>query len=297
MYEILKESFDFVGIINKTRYKDFEEHQILADVSSIFVVGLAYPSVYLKQKNNMLLGSIYTYGYDYHDVIKNIVDNVLKGFEYKVLVDNHEIDERSCLELTGLAYKAKNDLMINEELGSYFFIGLILTKKSYPEVIVKNYLSCGECRICIDACPVNALAKGFDINKCLSAQNQLKMPLEDIVIKKNYLLMGCDICQLVCPKNNIIKGSYHEDLKVKETTYVLTEDLFKLSNNEFKKKYGKHAYLWKNKTILLRNALTLLLKQKNTSYNDLIKETITSDKYPNWYKVDAAKILKMLESI
>lgn len=297
MYEILKESFDFVGIINKTRYDNYEEHEILKDVSSIFVVALAYPKVSLKQQNDKLLGSVYTYGYDYHNVIKDIINEKLKGKEYTVLVDNHSLNERKCLELTGLAYWAKNDLMINKDFGSFFFIGLVLTKMKYKEVIVENNDSCGECTICINACPVNALVNGFDIEKCMSAKNQLKVPFSEELVKKNYLLMGCDICQKVCPKNKNIETKYLDDLLVKETTYVLIEDLFKMSNKEFKNKYGKHAYLWKGKTLLLRNALTLLLKQKNKSYNELIKETINSDKYPNWYKVDAKNILKKLETI
>lgn len=297
MYEKLKKSFDFVGVINKTKYDNYKDYEILNDISSIFVVLLAYPKVYLKQEEDRLLGSIYTYGYDYHNVIKNLVNKSLKGFEYTCLVDNHNLNERRCLELTGLAYWAKNDLMINKDLGSYFFIGLVLTKKHYKEVIVKNNDSCGDCKICINSCPVNALDKGFDIDKCMSAKNQLKEPFTDDLIKKNYLLLGCDICQRVCPKNKIVTGNYHRDLKVKETAYVDIIDLFKLSNQEFKKKYGKHAYLWKGKTILLRNALVILLRQKNRKYNDLIEATIKSNKYPLWYKKDATKILSMLKKV
>ena len=297
MYERLKKVFNLVGVIDKTRYDNYEKEEHLKDVSSIFVVGLAYPKITLKQQDDKLVGSIYTYGYDYHSVIKKIASEALKGYEYTILVDNHSLDERRCLELTGLAYLAKNDLMINQELGSYFFIGLILTKDKYPEVIVENNDSCGDCMICINSCPVNALEGGFDINKCMSANNQLKEPFGEDLIKKNYLLLGCDICQQVFPKNKDIEGKYHEDLQVKETAYVLIEDLFKLSNKEFQKKYGKHAYLWKGRTLLLRNALTLLVRQKNTKYNDLIKETLKSNKYPKWYKEDVKKILPILESV
>lgn len=298
MYNKLKEAFSFVGVIDKSKYIGYEEHEELKDINSIFVVGLAYPSVTLKQERNRFLGSIYTYGYDYHDVIKTLVKKTLKtDYEYQVIVDNHQINERKLLELTGLAYWAKNDLMINKDFGSYFFIGLVLSKTKYPEVIVKNDDSCGDCDICVRACPVNALVKGFRSDRCLSAKNQLKEPFTEIEIKKNYLLMGCDICQKVCPKNEIEVKDYVEEFHIKETAYVEVIDLFKLSNKGFKNKYGKHAYLWKGKTVLLRNALTLLLKQKNKDYNNLIKETIISDKYPKWYKTDAKKILSILENI
>lgn len=297
MIELLKSTFDFVGVINKTKYPKHEKFVELDNINSIFVVGLSYPSVTLKQKNDKLLGSIYTYGKDYHYVIKDLVNETLKGYEYDVLVDNHRLDERKCLELTGLAYWAKNDLMIHQDFGSYFFIGLVLTKEKHPEIIIENNDSCGDCTICLRACPVNALLDGFQIDKCLSAKNQLKESFSLDVIKKNYLLLGCDICQKVCPKNKVIIDQYNEDFLVQETTYVLVEDLFEMSNKEFFNKYGKHAYLWKGKTLLLRNALTLLLRQKNTNYNEEIRKTIKDDKYPLWYKKDAKIVLNMLEAL
>lgn len=298
MYEKLKSAFNFVGVIDKTKYINHERHENLKEINSIFVVGLAYPFLSLKQEKDKLLASIYTYGFDYHYVMKKLVKDTLKDdFEYDVLVDNHDLDERKLLGLTGLAYLAKNDLMINKDYGSYFFIGLVLSKDKYPEVIKVNNDSCLDCEICIKACPVNALDGGFQIDKCMSAKNQLKSPFSDDLIKKNYLLLGCDICQKVCPKNNIEVKNYLNELQIKETTYVDIIDLFELSNKEFKIKYGKHAYVWLGKTILLRNALTLLLKQKNTNYNDLIQKTIKSDKYPNWYKKDAQKILFALNAI
>lgn len=164
--------------------------------------------------------------------------------------------------MTGLAFHGKNNLMINKELGSFFFIGILLTKEKYPEVIVENTNSCGDCTICIKACPVNALTKGFDQDKCISSYNQEKRSLTDYEIKHNTLLMGCDICQRVCPYNKGINSDGIEAFKEKPTTYVIINDLFTLSNKQFLTKYGKHAYTWKGKTLLLRNALTILLRQK-----------------------------------
>lgn len=295
IYERLSEAFDFVGVINKERYPNYEKYERLNEISSIFVLGLAYPNVQLKQEEDSLKASMYTYGYDYHDVIKALIKETLKDYEHVALADNHELNERKCLELTGLAYHAKNNLMINKDYGSFFFIGLVLTKEKYPEVIVENSDSCGDCDICLRACPVGALFGGYEMEKCMSYENQMKKPMRDEVIDKNYLLLGCDICQIVCPKNRNIKPAKTEEFKVKPTAYVLINDLFELSNKEFMDKYGKHAYTWRGKTILIRNALTLLLKQKNTKYNDKIRKTLNDDKYPDWYKVDASKILKRLE--
>lgn len=296
IYNKLNQAFDFVGVIDVERYPNYEKIKELKGYSSIFVVGLAYPSKQLKQEKDRLVASMYTYGYDYHDVMKTIMNEALKNEEFHSLVDNHPLDERKCLEMTGLAYHAKNNLMINKEYGSYFFIGLVLTKNRYEEVIVDNNDSCGDCTMCIRACPVNALFEGFNAEKCMSGANQTKSPLPDDVVDNNYLLLGCDICQIVCPKNRNLKPSRTKDFEVKPTAYVLIEDLFNLSNKAFNDKYGKHAYTWRGKTILLRNALTLLLRQKNTEYNEKIRETIEDNKFPDWYKTDAIKIIKRLEA-
>lgn len=298
MFEKLNNAFDFVGTIDVSRYQKYKNNEALDGYKSIFVVGLAYENTYLKQKPDALTASMYTYGFDYHMVLKAVMKEALKDEEdYLMLVDNHSVEEQICLEMTGLAYKGKNNLMIHQDYGSYFFIGLVVTKKHYEEKIVLNNNSCGDCDICIKACPVGALFDGFDVNKCLSAANQSKKPMTDDEILKNTLLLGCDICQRVCPKNYHVKSSVIEDLKVKPTAYVLINDLFSMSNKEFLKKYNNHAYTWRGKTLLLRNALTILLKQKNVSYNDEIRKTIISDKFPNWYKEDAKNILEKLENL
>lgn len=243
-----------------------------------------------------LLASIYTYGNDYHSVLKSVTDEALKDEDYISLTDNHNLDERTILEISGLAYRGKNNLMINKDFGSYFFITLILTKKRYKEVIFENNDSCGDCMLCIKACPMNALIDGFNEKRCLSSLNQLKEPLTDEAIEKNYLLLGCDICQRVCPKNRNIKTSTNQSLQPRPTAYVLIDDLFNLSNKEFLAKYNNHAYNWRGKTLLLRNALTILLKNKNIEYNEKIKKTILDPKYPKWYVEDAKKIYKKLQN-
>ena len=175
IYNKLNEAFDFVGVINKERYEQFHNHDFLDDYQSIFVVGLAYPNVFLPQKRDSLVASMYTYGYDYHDVLREIINVSLKDEKgYLALVDNHEINERKCLELTGLAYLGRNNLMINKEYGSYFFVALVLTKERHDEVIIINDDSCGDCDLCIRACPVNALTGGYNVSKCMSALNQTK---------------------------------------------------------------------------------------------------------------------------
>ena len=91
-----------------------------------------------------------------------------------------------------------------------------------------------------------------------------KRALTDYEISKNTLLMGCDICQRVCPYNKGVNSNKLEAFREKPTSYVIIKDLFDLTNKEFMEKYGKHAYTWRGKTLLLlRNARILLQTKKH----------------------------------
>lgn len=293
---LLQQQFDFVGVIDVKRYVDYTQTKVdLSQYKSMFVVGLAYGKEVLPHTKKALTASLYTYGLDYHVVFNNIFKNMNLEDNYLGLVDNHDLDERTALELTGLAYRGKNNLMIHKELGSYFFIGLVLSKIHYDEVIIENHDSCGDCVKCIKACPVGALSRGYQVDKCISAYNQTKKVLNQDEVKHNYLLLGCDICQRVCPKNKGIKVLNHEAFKIYQHAYVEINDLFNLSNKAFKDKYGNASYLWRGKTLLMRNALTVLLKQDNKDYNELIRQSLKSTIYPKWYKETAQYVLEKLE--
>jgi len=296
MRNLLQQQFDFVGVIDIKRYVDYTRTKVdLSQYKSMFVVGLAYSKEVLPHTKKALTASLYTYGLDYHKVFNNIFNNMNLEDNYLGLVDNHDLDERTALELTGLAYRGKNNLMIHKEFGSYFFIGLVLSKIHYDEEIIENQDSCGDCVKCIKACPVGALTFGYQVDKCISAYNQTKKVLTQDEVKHNYLLLGCDICQRVCPKNKGIKVLNHEAFKMYQHAYVEINDLFNLSNKAFHDKYGKASYLWRGKTLLMRNALTVLLKQNNKDYNELIRQSLKSTNYPEWYKETAQYVLEKLE--
>lgn len=119
--------------------------------------------------------------------------------------------------------------------------------------------------------------------------------MTDHEIQANYSLFGCDICQMVCPKN-INKGiKVHPEFELSGKEMVSITDLFQFSEKEFNAQYTHMSYLWKGKTILMRNALTLLLKQNNRQYNDLI-ETSLKKQNASWYKETAIKILDKLKN-
>ncbi|MGM0495695.1 MAG: epoxyqueuosine reductase [Bacillota bacterium] len=303
LHKAFKSQFDIVGVIKTKTYLETAKTLKLTvpqiDYPTIVVLGLAYPKHILSHSKTHLVPSIYTFGMDYHEVLKSRIDLVMKNipYDYLVGVDNHPHNERLAAKTAGIGFFGKNQLIINSNYGSYIFLGMVfIDLKITDEYTLKITDDCGECTMCIDACPTNALSEnGYDKNKCISYYNQTKKVLTDKEIENNNLLFGCDICQLVCPKN-IEKGKItHPEFELSGKELVSIVDLFTKSNKEFNDIYSNMAYLWKGKTILMRNALTILLKQNNQDYNELIKSSIAKYDMP-WYKEVATKILKKLSS-
>lgn len=300
--KLFESQFDVVGIIHTKKYLD-EAKKMGKDVPhvdypTIVTVGLSYPFRTIKHTKTHLAPSFYTFGSDYHSVLKKRIEVVMSNlpYSYQLGVDNHPHNERLAAVLSGVGYFGKNQLIINKDLGTYMFLGIVfIDVKLDQEFILEVTDDCGTCRKCIDACPPSALYEGgFDINKCMSHYNQTKRVLTDQEIDLNYSLFGCDICQMVCPKNINVKTNIHPEFELSGKEMVSIVDLFTDSEKVFKEKYNDMSYLWKGKTILMRNALTILNKQKNSQYNDLIEKSILKHQMP-WYQETATKILGNLK--
>jgi epoxyqueuosine reductase len=294
--------FDIVGIIETKKYlleaKKMNKVVPHIDYPTMVVLGLSYPMRMIKHTSTHLVPSFYTFGSDYHLVLKNRIENVMKDlpFRYQLGVDNHPHNERLAAVLSGVGFFGKNQLIINEKLGSYMFLGIVFVDEPIDSEIVLDVADdCGSCRKCITACPTQALTdEGYLLDKCLSHVNQSKRALTDEELNANYILFGCDICQMVCPKNISIKPNKHEEFNLSGKEMVSIVDLFTDSERVFKEKYSDMSYLWKGKTILMRNALTLLLKQNNQTYNHLIQLSIEKH-HVTWYNETAITVLNKLK--
>ncbi len=303
LHDAFKSSFDLVGIIETKRYleeaKKMGKEVPHVDFPTMVVLGLAYPMRILKHTKSHLVSSFYTFGNDYHTVLKERIHQVMKtiGLRYELGVDNHPHNERLAATLAGLGFFAKNQLIINKDLGSYFFLGIVFIDVNLgQEIVLEVDDDCGDCQICIQSCPTHALDDGYDMNRCMSYYNQAKRIITDDEMQSNYLLFGCDICQRVCPKN-VKKGTIiHPEFELSGKEMVSIMDLFTLSEKQFRERYEGMSYLWKGKTVLMRNALMLLLKQKNTDYLYEIEETLIKYHAP-WYKDTAIRVLDALKQI
>ena len=129
------------------------------------------------------------------------------GGAYRVLVDANDHVDREGAVRAGIAFYGKNTLAITRRFGSWVVLGTLVTDLEIERSPALE-LDCGSCRLCIDACPTNALDEPgvLDSTKCLSYWTQASGPIpEGYRAELGDSVYGCDICQDVCPWNRGIE--------------------------------------------------------------------------------------------
>jgi len=125
------------------------------------------------------------------------------GGAYRVLVDDNDHVDRAAAVRAGIAFYGKNTMAITRRHGSWVVLGVLVTDVEIEPTPVLQ-LDCGECRLCIDACPTGALDDPgtLDATKCLSYWSQAPDAIPDTYRSEmGDMVYGCDICQEVCPWN------------------------------------------------------------------------------------------------
>ena len=168
--------------------------------------------------------SRYALGRDYHKTVRKrlsalakLISEKIKRGNYRAFVDSAPILERAIAEKAGLGWIAKNSMLINEQAGSWFFLGEIYTDIPLPEDTPKRDKHCGTCTACLEKCPTNAFVEPFvlDAKKCISYLTiENKGPIEESLRSLiGNRIFGCDDCQLVCPWNKFAVLTQEDDFK------------------------------------------------------------------------------------
>lgn len=206
------------------------------------VISLSYN--YFPEENISTLDNFkiskYAYAEDYHEVIKEILREMISElqteigeFSFRVFVDSAPVLERAWAKKSGIGWVGKNANIITKQNGSFFFLAeIICDLELLPDSATTDH--CGTCRKCIDACPTDAIIneKIIDGSKCISyATIELKNEIPDSFKNKmEDWMFGCDICQDVCPWNRFSKPNQQP----------------KFQPNDYLRNFGKNE--WKELT-------------------------------------------------
>lgn len=195
--------------------KRFDPRLVLPSARSVVCVGLIYDTPFpystAVEPAPRAWVSRYAWGRDYHEIMRPRLERLqagLKGLapgvETCAFVDTGPLVERAFARFSGIGWMGKNTCIINEKIGSWFFLGTVLTSLELaPDTSAPD--RCGSCTACLDACPTGALVAPhvMDAAKCISYLTiELKGSIPERFrprIAGN--VYGCDICQEVCPWN------------------------------------------------------------------------------------------------
>jgi epoxyqueuosine reductase len=204
----------------------------------------------------------YALGDDYHDVL----DRILRKIEAEVAphgktwryVDTGPLSDRALATQAGLGWIAKNAMLINEQIGSYTFIGTLLT--SLENDIAPNAVAdrCGTCTRCLDACPTDAILPNRTLSseRCISyATIEHRGKLPDIPLAANAF--GCDICQEVCPWNHDPAATHPAFAPRDEYRATPITDLLHYEQADFSALFRKSAVKRAKLAGMQRNAAAL----------------------------------------
>lgn len=169
--------------------------------------------------------SRYALGRDYHKVLRQRLQQLstriaqhIGPFGYRVFSDSAPVLEKALAEQAGLGWIGKHSNLIQQQTGSWFFLGEIYTDLPLP-VDHKSNNHCGTCQACLDVCPTKAIVAPYQVDArlCIS---YLTIELRTAIPSELRSLMGnriygCDDCQLVCPWNRFAKPSVEPDFSVR----------------------------------------------------------------------------------
>jgi epoxyqueuosine reductase len=242
-----------MGYLSRDIVKRTDPGLLLPGARSVIVTGLNYYTENKFDNNGTPVISRYAYGDNYHDVILEklnvLLDHIkllIPGAHGKTFVDSAPILEKAWACRAGLGWPGKHSVLINRKIGSFFFLGVLLTdvELEYNEAVSEDY--CGTCRLCIDACPTAAINdnRTIDVRKCIAYQTiEQKEPVDAIVSKKSEgRVFGCDICQDACPWNRHARHHSTPEFEPSDELLKMTSQSWQnLTREDFKRMFRRSA--------------------------------------------------------
>jgi len=215
-----------MGYMARTRRVRSDPRLLLPGCTSVVAVAMSYrceqaDSTVLEADKGRVWVSRYAWGRDYHRILKKKLVRLGRwlaeqrpGAQWRACVDTAPILEREWAARAGLGWIGKNTLLLNRELGSELFLGMLLTdQKLVPDGPRPEH--CGTCTACLDACPTAAFPepKVLDARRCvgyLTVEHRSSIP-DELRRGVGPMIAGCDVCQEVCPWTRRAPADLHPE--------------------------------------------------------------------------------------
>jgi epoxyqueuosine reductase len=250
--------------------KRSDPQKVLPGAKSIVVLALNYfQGVKVRPSETVATGKIarYAWGDDYHNVITaklNKINNFLRQFggQQKCYVDTGPVLERDHAAQAGIGWHGKSTMLIAPRLGTWFFLGEILTTLDLsPDAPQRDH--CGKCNRCMAACPTGAITAPhrLDARRCISyltieLKGSIPRELRPLIGNR---IFGCDDCLEACPWNRFAQVSREIAFSARRaTTGMLLRDYLKLSDAEFRHLFRNSPIKRIKRRGLLRNVCVAL---------------------------------------
>jgi len=267
--------------------------ELMPDARSVICCALAYDTPHPRSTETPPDSergwiSRYAWGDDYHAIIEEKLEALRArlaaeaggGFECKLYVDTGPVLERVYGQHAGLGWQAKNTCLLDPELGSFFFLGVLVTNLEL-EPTAPQADGCGSCTLCIEACPTGAIVEPYvlDARRCISYLTiELRGSIpEEFRPALGRHVFGCDICQDVCPYNRrawvseAVAFQPRQVARDESTFHVRLEQLASLSEDDYKQAFKNSAVRRTKWRGLLRNVLVALGNSRNPRFRSLLE--------------------------
>lgn len=198
--------------------------------------------------------ALYARGSDYHNVLRRRLSSALKahkmrfGGDYRICVDSAPLRERYWAVKAGLGFIGRNSQLIVPGVGSYCFLAAVVTTLELPESQPCERQECDGCGRCEAACPGQAIIPGrcaIDARRCVSYLTVEAGRTDDSMrgwpagVKRGNRLLGCDVCQVVCPHNKAPRRASLPQFEPREAVMNLTvEGLLAMDQESFDREFA-----------------------------------------------------------
>ena len=257
------------------------------------VICIAVPYATASARRAPLRGRVSNYAWssDYHRRMRAMLAEIAKALNdfagapvTAIACDTKPIAERAFAASAGLGWVGKHTNLISPSLGSFVFLGeIITTLELEPDAPLRK--SCGNCSRCIDVCPTRALRGNYTIDATLCiadlTQRTDAIPREMRALIGDWV-WGCDLCQIACPPTQRAgaRGSSEFAPVDEDAAAPPLEQLLHLRSGEFKRRYQPTAMGWRGAAVLRRNAAVALGNSLDRSAVPTLADALESDPHP-----------------